>query len=84
MILLYVLLTVICSFLPFIVGMTGTIYLMSAIILGLWFLYYPCKLVLDKDMTIAPKLFKILIIYLFLLFVFLVFDKIYSLCKILI
>jgi protoheme IX farnesyltransferase len=76
MILLYVLLTVICSFLPFIVGMTGITYLISAIILGLWFLYYSCKLVLGKDITIAPKLFKVSIIYLFLLFVFIVFDRI--------
>ena len=47
-ILIYTLLTVLCSFLPFVVGTSGLVYLGASIVLGAWFIYYAMRLLRDK------------------------------------
>lgn len=73
-ILIYTLLTVLCSFLPFTVGLCGKIYMATASILGLLFIYYSVKLITDKDNKIAPKMFGYSIFYLFIIFAMIIID----------
>jgi protoheme IX farnesyltransferase len=60
---------------PFVIHMSGLIYLAGAISLGLGFLYYAIKLYRDKDPNVmAMKTFSYSIFYLSLLFAFLLID----------
>ena len=63
-ILIYTLLTVLCSFLPFVVGTSGLVYLGASIVLGAWFIYYAMRLLRDKENKIAPRMFGYSIFYL--------------------
>jgi protoheme IX farnesyltransferase len=73
-ILIYSLLTVLCGFLPFVVGAVGLIYLGASTLLGLWFIYYAVKLIGDKENRIAPRMFGFSIFYLFMIFTMLMLD----------
>lgn len=73
----YTILLFICSLLPSLVGSSGKIYLISAIILNLYFTYLNFKLYKAKDNKIAPKLFGYSILYLFIEFSFLLIDHLY-------
>lgn len=74
-ILLYTILLVIVTLMPFIVQMSGLIYLSGAIALGIGFLYYAIKLYReDQPNVIAMKTFGYSIFYLSLLFAFLLAD----------
>lgn len=74
-ILLYTILLVIVTLMPFIVQMSGLIYLAGAIALGIGFLYYAIKLYReDQPNVIAMKTFGYSIFYLSLLFAFLLAD----------
>ena len=73
-ILLYTVLLLIVSILPFIVGMSWIIYLIGAIILGLRFLYWAIVLMKNDELIIALRTFKFSIIYLMLLFILLLSD----------
>jgi len=74
-ILLYTILLVIVTMMPFIVQMSGLIYLAGAIALGIGFLYYAIKLYRDDQPNIiAMKTFGYSIFYLSLLFAFLLAD----------
>jgi len=73
-ILLYTVLTVAASLLPFIVGMSGRFYLLGALLLGIGFFYYTIKLWRDEENKAAMPTFHYSIIYLMLLFVFLLVD----------
>lgn len=70
-ILIYTLLTVASSILPFVIGMASINYLIGASILGAIFIYYSIKLIYDETNHTAPKLFFYSIIYLFILFLIL-------------
>lgn len=72
-ILLYTLLLVPISLLPFAIGMNGPIYFSGALMLGLRFLYLTIKLVWG-DSTMAMPIFRYSITYLFLLFALLLLD----------
>ena len=74
-ILIYTLLTILCSFLPFVVGAAGMIYLVTSIILGMWFIYYAVKLLRDKQNKIAPRMFGYSIFYLFMIFAMIMLDR---------
>ena len=73
-ILLYTILLVVVTLLPFIVKMSGLFYLVGAILLGLRFLYWAILLYRSEDRTDAMRTFRFSIVYLMLLFVFLLID----------
>jgi len=73
-ILLYTLILLAVSLLPFVTRMSGAIYLVGASLLGLRFLYWAIKLYKGTDPQAAIKTFKFSIIYLMVLFVILLID----------
>ena len=73
-ILLYTLILIAATLLPYIYGMSGTVYLVSAIILGLIFLFYVIALFISYSDALAKKTFRFSITYLSLLFVALLVD----------
>lgn len=73
-ILLYTILLFIVSLLPFVVGMSGIIYLIGAVILNSIFLYWAIKLKYRPAKLDAMKTFRFSIWYLMILFVALLVD----------
>lgn len=73
-ILLYTLILIAATLLPYIYGMSGIVYLVSAIILGLIFLFYVIALCISYSDALAKKTFRFSITYLSLLFVALLID----------
>ena len=73
-IVLYTIILFIVSVLPYIVLMSGVIYLVSAIILSSIFMYYAVKLYFADDDAVAMKTFNFSIYYIFLIFVALLLD----------
>ncbi len=73
-ILLYTLILFSVSLLPFASNMSGAIYLLGAVILGLGFIYWAIRLMITKSDDDALQMFKYSIIYLFALFVILLAD----------
>ena len=71
---LYTILLLVVSILPFIVGMSGIVYLIAALILGLRFLYWAHRLYQTEKAVVAMQTFRFSIGYLMLLFVFLLLD----------
>jgi protoheme IX farnesyltransferase len=78
-ILLYTVLLVIVTVLPYLTGMSSLIYLFSALILGFIFIYFAIKLMRDKDDKTAMKTFFYSINYLMLMFAALLIDHYYPL-----
>ena len=70
----YTVLLIVVSILPFLTGMSGVLYLVTAIALGLGFLYYAILLKKTADDVIAMKAFRFSIIYLMVLFAVLLID----------
>ena len=73
-ILLYTVLLLIVTLLPYLTGMSGLIYLFTAIPLGLGFIYYAILMQRKKDDKTAMKTFGFSIIYLMILFAALLID----------
>lgn len=73
-IVLYTIILFLVSLLPYIVLMSGVIYLVSAFILSSIFLYYSIKLYLGERDEYAMKTFTYSIYYIFLIFVALLTD----------
>jgi len=73
-VLLYTVLLLVVSILPFAVGMSGWTYLIGALLLGIRFLYWAFILYRSEQAIIAMRTFRFSIIYLMLLFVFLLVD----------
>jgi protoheme IX farnesyltransferase len=73
-IVLYTIILFIVSVLPYIVLMSGWIYLFSAITLSSLFMYYSIKLYYSDDNAFAMKKFNFSIYYIFLIFVALLLD----------
>jgi heme o synthase len=63
-ILLYTILLLIFSLLPYLTGMSGLIYLITALVLGLIFLIYAIRLKLARDNRLAMRTFGFSLIYL--------------------
>ena len=78
-ILLYTFLLIACTMLPYAVQMFGEIYLISALVLGLIFLYYSFRLYKDETNAIAMPTFAYSIIYLAALFAAMLIDHFLSL-----
>ena len=73
-IILYTVLLVLVSLLPYIVLMSGNIYLFSALGLGLFYLYSSIKMYLTDDEEYPMTSFKYSIYYIFLIFFALLLD----------
>ena len=73
-VLLYTIILLACSVLPFIHGMSGWIYLVSALVLGGRFLFYAYRLNREYSDALARKTFRFSILYLSLLFAALLVD----------
>lgn len=73
-ILLYTLILIAATLLPFIYRMSGYFYLISALVLGLMFIYYAIALLKNYSDELAKKTFKFSILYLALLFAALLID----------
>lgn len=74
-ILFYSILTTICSLLPYTIGMSGELYLISAILLNIGMLWYALALLFaKKDHGIALKSFHYSLIYLTGIFLMMLID----------
>ena len=73
-IVLYTIILFIVSILPYVVLMSGEIYLVSSVILSSIFVYYSIKLYITDDDSIAMKTFNFSIYYIFLIFIALLAD----------
>lgn len=73
-ILLYTILLIVVSVLPYIMGMSGIFYLISALILGGRFLYWAIRLKIETDRVCAMRTFRFSIVYLLGLFLCLLID----------
>ena len=80
-VLLYTVILIAASVLPFVTRMSGLIYLASALTLGAIFLWYAIKIYIDYSDMLARKTFRYSILYLSLLFAALLIDHY---CRILI
>ncbi len=72
--LLYTLLLVITTLLPYLTRMSGVIYLLSALVLGGIFIYRSWQLKYHQEANTAMKTFGFSIVYLMLLFIALLVD----------
>ena len=70
----YTILLLIVSILPYIVLMSGRIYLFSALFLGLFYLYSSIKLYLTDDEKYPMISFQYSVYYIFLIFIALLAD----------
>ena len=73
-ILLYTIIMVVVTILPFVFGMFSWIYLLGALILGGRFLYWALVMMGGKDINAGIKTFKFSIYYLMLLFIAMLAD----------
>lgn len=76
-ILLYTILLVLVTILPYLSGMSGLIYLLTALILGGIFLVYAIRLKKDDGIDLPMEVFRFSINYLMLLFAALLVDHYY-------
>jgi len=76
-ILYYTILLFISALIPFVIGMSGVIYLLSAFLLGLVFLVYAIRLKYFPNAALPMRTFGYSITYLFLLFIALLVDHYY-------
>jgi protoheme IX farnesyltransferase len=72
--LLYTLLMIACTLLPYAVGMSGLFYLLISSILNAGFLYWVIRLYFTQDRLVAIKTFYYSIFYLMLMFIVLLID----------
>jgi len=73
-VLLYTIILCAVTLLPYLVGMSGLIYLVSTLILDAIFMYFAIRLMSPKHPAIAMKTFGYSILYLMLLFAALLID----------
>ena len=62
------------TLLPYLTGMSGPIYLLAAVVLGLGFLWWSLMLMYRPKATTAMDTFRYSIVYLMVLFVVLLID----------
>ena len=73
-ILLYTILMVLITLLPYSTRMSGPLYLLGAVVLGAGFLYWAIELLRDKNPDAPMQTFKYSIIYLMALFIIMLVD----------
>lgn len=76
-ILLYTVLLVLVTVMPYLTGMSGLIYLASALVLGARFLWYAVALFSDDGVQLPMRVFRYSINYLMILFAALLIDHYY-------
>jgi protoheme IX farnesyltransferase len=76
-ILLYTILLVLITILPYLSGMSGMIYLVTALVLGGMFLWFAVRLSRDENDELPMKVFRFSINYLMVLFAALLIDHYY-------
>ena len=76
-ILLYTILLLCVTLLPYLTRMSGLIYLASAVLLDIGFIYYAVLMMRKKDNKTAMKTFVYSIVYITLLFAALLIDHYY-------
>jgi protoheme IX farnesyltransferase len=72
--LLYTIIMLVVSVMPYLTGMSGVFYLMSALVLGAGFLYHSINLMVTKRPQAAMQTFRFSIFYLIALFIVLLID----------
>lgn len=75
----YTLALFVVTLIPYVIGMSGLIYLLSAVSLGMWFIFYAIKLKCAPQEKTALKTFFVSIHYLFYLFAMLLVDHYFML-----
>ena len=78
-ILLYTVLLVIVTTLPYLTHMSGIVYLAGVTVLNLGFLWYALRMMVSKDILLPMHTFAFSITYLMVLFLFLLIDHYVSL-----
>jgi len=73
-ILFYTIILLLITVMPYLSGMSGLIYLVSAVILGGRFLAYAVRMMRDEDAQLPMQMFRFSITYLMFLFVALLVD----------
>ncbi len=73
-VLLYTIILLACSALPFVTRMSGMIYLLAAMVLGAVFMFYAVKIYTDYSDALARRTFRYSILYLTLIFAALLVD----------
>ena len=73
-ILFYTVILLVCSVLPFSIGMSGWPYLLAALALGAIFVFWAVAMFMKRDKRIPIRTFRYSIIYLMLLFLALLVD----------
>ena len=73
-IVLYTILMIVVTVLPYLTGMSGWLYLLGALVLGGGFLYWSVRLMLSNDLELGMTTFKYSIIYLLALFAVMLID----------
>ncbi len=73
-ILLYTILLVIVTTLPYLTGMSGLVYLAGVSVLNAGFLWYALRMMVSKDVLLPMHTFTFSITYLMVLFIFLLVD----------
>ena len=73
-ILLYTVLMILVTLLPFAVGMSGWLYILGALILGAGFLYWAIVMMLGRNPNAGMDTFKYSIVYLMALFIIMLVD----------
>ncbi|MGA9852284.1 MAG: heme o synthase [Gammaproteobacteria bacterium] len=73
-IILYTILLVVISVLPYLIGMSGLLYLLGALILGVIFLIYAFGMWFSSDPSLPMRTFRYSIVYLTALFILLLVD----------
>jgi protoheme IX farnesyltransferase len=63
------------SLFPTLLGMTGRIYLVGALMLGLWFLYAGVRVAFDRTILRARRVLLVSVIYLPLIYGLMLFDR---------
>ncbi|MFT5161973.1 MAG: protoheme IX farnesyltransferase [Alteromonadaceae bacterium] len=71
---LYTVLLIVICVLPYLVGMSGLIYLATSLVLNIWFLWHAWKLKFAEQQSTAYDMFKFSIIHLMVLFIGLIID----------
>jgi heme o synthase len=71
---LYTLILFLVCLMPYLVGMTGAIYLAGTVVLNLWFMAYAWQLKFHAKADTAIKTFRFSIVHLMLLFLLLLVD----------
>jgi protoheme IX farnesyltransferase len=73
-VLLYTLILIASTLLPFVYGMSGWIYLASAVVLDSMFLYYAVRIYIAYSDRLAQQMFRFSVVYLAGLFTALLLD----------